>query len=172
MDGKIEVVATEGQQGRIVSKNGEITSSYTYEVPPGGPEALAQGQLVAFELEPGDMLAIEIHARKNGDSSQGAEKRRPEVRYQGFEQTEGIRSFRFQAHRRGEESQEAVVTVELALLRIDGITLQEGPGLCLRFLELELQDATPAVAGIWNRTLTDKEMLVHLAARVSGKKRS
>ncbi len=173
MDGKIDVVATEGQEGRIITKNGEITSSYAYDVPPGIPAALAEGQRVTFELmqdDPG--RAIDIHVRQNGESGQGAEKRRPEVRYEGFEQTDGIRTFRFQAHRRGEESQEAVVTVDLALLRKHGITLQEGPGLCLRFLELELQDAAPAVSGTWNRVLTENEMLVHLAARVPGKKRN
>jgi len=173
MDGKIEVLATEGQQGRVITKKGETTSSYAYDVQAGGLETLAPGQLVTFELAPGNPdSAVEIRARKNGESSAGVEKRRPEVRYEGFEQTEGIRTFRFQAHRRGEENQEAVVTVELALLRRHGITLQEGPGLCLRLLEAELQENAPDASGVWSRALTDKEMLVHLAARPQGKKRS
>jgi hypothetical protein len=137
-------------------------------------DGLTAGRLVTFELERGSPeIAVGVRPKERAESSPGAPNARPEVRYDGFEQTNNIRTYKFQAWRTGEENQEAVVTVDLALFRKHGIGIQEGPALCLRLVEAELQEPGPSETGVWKRALTDKEMLAHLATRgTSSKKRA
>jgi hypothetical protein len=79
----------------------------------------------------------------------------------------------FKPWRIGEENQEVIVTVNLALFRKYGVTIQEGPALCLRFLEAELQLPSPSELRGWKRALTDKEMIAHAAhRRIPTKRRS
>jgi len=127
--------------------------------------------MVTFELKKGDdRVAISVRTKGEGQSSPA--ESRLEVRYEGFEQSDNIRSFKFQAWRTGEENQEAVVTVDLALLRKHGITIQEGPALCLRLIETEFQQPNTGEAQVWKRGLTDKEIMAHLACRRPVKKRA
>ncbi|RPJ59435.1 MAG: hypothetical protein EHM23_14110 [Acidobacteria bacterium] len=170
MTGRIDILATDDRPGRITTRTGVNRFHYAYELPPGGTEGLSVGGLVTFELKKGDdQMAVGVCPKDEAKASAGAESRL-EVRYQGFEQTNNVRAFKFQAWRTGQENQEAVVTVDLALLRKYGITIQEGPALCLRLLEAELQQPTPNDPQALKRGLTDKEMMAHVACR-PGKKR-
>jgi len=172
MTGRIEVLATVDRPGRITTKTGVNRFHYAYHLPPGGTDGLSVGGLVTFELKKGDDgVAIGVCAKDEAEANHIGESRL-EVRYQGFEQTNNVRSFKFQAWRTGEENQEAVVTVDLALLRKYGITIQEGPALCLRLVEAEIQQPNPYEPEVWKRGLTDKEMMAHLACRRPVKKRS
>lgn len=165
MTGRIEMLATPISAGRITTNTGANTYHYEYRVPLGKADGLSVGELVTFQLERGNPnLAIDVCADQKG-SSKAASTGRTEVRYQGFEQTNGIRSFKFQAWRTGEENQEAIVTVDLALFRKHGITLQEGPALCLHLVEAALQQPAASGSRVWKGTLTDKEMIEHLACR-------
>ncbi len=165
MTGRIEMLATAISAGRITTTTGVNTFHYAYRVPLGNTEGLSVGGLVTFQLERGNPnMAISVCADQV--PAEAVPSGRAEVRYQGFEQTHTIRSFKFQTWRTGEENQEAVVTADLALFRKHGVTIQEGPGLCLRLVESELQQANPSGPhGVWKRALTDKELMEHVACR-------
>jgi len=172
MTGKIEVLATPVKEGRITTNSGTDIFHYAYRYPTSGTNGLTRGALVTFQVERGNSeMAVGVCLKEPGESSQETETRPREVRYEGFEQTRNIRSFKFHAWRTGEENQEAIVTVDLALFRKHGIGIQEGPGLCLRLLQVELQEPRPDGSVAWTRTLTDKEMLAHLAGRVTSSRR-
>jgi hypothetical protein len=169
MTGRISVLAAPDKPGIIIAHNGFSRFNYAYRLPIGKTDGLAMGRLVSFELEKGSS-DIAISVCPTGDlsaSSQAGPNSRREVRYQGFEQTNNIRKYRFHAWRAGEENQEAIVTVDLALFRKHGISLQEGPGLCFRLVEAELQEPSQIETTVWNRKLTDQEMLAHVAARLA-----
>jgi hypothetical protein len=174
MTGRIEILAAAGRPGRITSNSGPSRFHYNYRFPLGRIDGLAKGRLVSFELEKGSPEeAVSVCAREPGQLSPGDLRLlQAEIRYHGFEQTNNIRTYRFQVWQAGEENQEAVVTVDLALFRKHRVTLQEGPSLCLRLVQDELEPRGSAEVA-WKRTLTDKEMLTHLASRATRtKKRS
>ncbi|RPI25177.1 MAG: hypothetical protein EHM61_15065 [Acidobacteria bacterium] len=172
MTGRIEQLATADSPGVITTKTGRNTFRYSYQFASGGIE-LQVGRLVAFELEKGNIeTAINVCAIEAGESPT-VPGRIPEIRYEGFEQKNDVRSFRFRAWRTGEENQDIVVTAEMALFRKYGITIQEGPGLCLRLVEAELQQSNPIPTGLWERKLTADEMIAHIGRqRIPAKRRS
>jgi hypothetical protein len=173
MTGRIEVLATLDKPGRITTNSGASRFHYAYRLPLGKMDGLTTGRLVTFELEKGSPeMAVGVCPKELSESSPGVQNGRREVRYEGFEQTKNIRTYKFQAWRTGEENQGAVVTVDIALFRRHGIGIQEGPGLCLRFLESELQEPSRGETSAWKWTLGDREMLAYLACRpASNKKR-
>jgi hypothetical protein len=171
MTGRIEVLAALNKPGRITTNSGPSRFHYVYRVPLGERDGLTTGRLVTFELEKGSpQIAVNVCPKERTETSPGANVRL-EVRYQGFEQTTNIRTFKFQAWRTGEENQEAVVTVDLALFRKHGVRIQEGPGLCLRFVETELQEPDASETGVWKRALTDKDIMVYLACTATSVKK-
>lgn len=177
MTGRIETLATPERPGRITTNSGPSRFHFTYRNPIGEKDGLALGRLVSFELEKGSPeIAVEVRPKEVSEAAPGEAKVPREIRYDGFEQTRNIRSYRFQAWRTGEENQEAVVTVDLGLFRRHGIGIQEGPGLCLRLVKAELGDPERPGATSWKWTLTDREMEAHLACqpppRGSRRKRS
>jgi len=168
MTGRIEILAAAGRPGLITSNSGASRFHYTYRLPLGRIDGLAKGRLVSFELEKGSPeMAVGV-CPKEPDQFSPVDQRlfQREIRYAGFDQTNNIRTYKFQAWQAGEENQEAIVTVDLALFRKHRITLQEGPALCLRIVQNELQQPGSAEV-VWNRALTDKEMLAHLASRAT-----
>ena len=170
MTGRIEALATPDKPGRITTNSGPSRFHFTYREPTGKTDGLAMGRLVTFELEKGSPeIAVSVRPKESEEPSPGDEKAPREIRYQGFEQTRNIRSYKFQAWRSGEENQEAIVTVDMVLFRKHGIGIQEGPGLCLRIVEAEFQEPGRLETTIWKRALTDKEMLAHLAFQSTSK---
>jgi len=172
MTGRIEILAAAGKPGLITSNSGASRFHYSYRLPLGRIDGLAKGRLVTFELDKGSAeMAVSVCPKEPGPPSPGEQHVfQREIRYSGFEQTNNIRTYRFQAWQTGEENQEAIVTVDLTLFRKHGITLQEGPALCLRLVQDELQQ-TGAGEVVWKRALTDKEMLTHLAIRATRTKK-
>jgi hypothetical protein len=173
MTGRIAVLAAPEKPGRITAHSGVGQFNYAYRLPLGKADGLATGRLVTFELEKGSPdVAVSVCLKDLTESSPSAQKARREVRYRGFEQANNFRRYKFEAWRAGEENQEAVVTVDLALFRKHGICLQDGPSLCFRLVEAELQEPDPAEKIVWKRSLSDREMLAHVASRpVSTKRR-
>ncbi|RPI29096.1 MAG: hypothetical protein EHM61_02800 [Acidobacteria bacterium] len=167
MTGRIEILAAVNKPGLITSNSGACRFQYIYRLPLGRLDGLAKGRLVTFELEKGSPeVAVGVCPKELGETSPGDPPLFPrEIRYGGFEQTDNIRSYKFQAWQSGEENQVAVVTVDLALFRRHGITLQEGPALCLRLVQTELRHPSASEPEIWKRALTDKEMADHAALR-------
>jgi hypothetical protein len=168
--GRIEILAAVNKPGIITCNSGACRFHYTYRLPLGRIDGLTKGRLVTFELEKGSPeTATGVCPKEVGEPSPHLFQR--EIRYAGFEQTDNIRSYRFQAWQTGEENQDAVVTVDVTLFRKHGITLQEGPALCLRLVQAELRQQSPSESSVWKRALTDKEMLAHLAVRATSSKK-
>ncbi len=172
MTGRIEILAAVNKPGLITSNSGVSRFHYNYRLPLGRIDGLAKGRLVTFELEKGSPeTAVSVCTKEPGERSPGDQHVFPrEIRYGGFEQDGNIRTYRFQAWQSGEENQEAIVMVDLALFRKHGITLQEGPALCLRLVQSELQQPSSREA-VLKRALSDKEMLAHLAVRAASTKK-
>ncbi|RPJ57275.1 MAG: hypothetical protein EHM23_21065 [Acidobacteria bacterium] len=167
MTGRIEVLATAQKPGRIITSNGPNRFHYSYQLLPSRTR-LRVGRMVTFDLERDNSdAAVRVCPMEQEDSFLAGLGGHAEVRYQGFEQKNDVRSFKFRAGRTGEEDQEVVVTADLALFRKHGITIQEGPALCLRFVEAELQQRSLSESGAWRRTLTEKELIAHMAHRNS-----
>ncbi|MFB3904635.1 MAG: hypothetical protein ACE15E_14390 [Acidobacteriota bacterium] len=170
MTGRIEILATARRPGRITTHTGPDRFHYSYQLGPGRDQ-LRVGGLVTFELEKGhDGVAVRVRALEQHESLLAGQSGRPEVRYEGFEQKNDVRSFKFRTWRAGEENQEVIVTADLALFRKYGITIQEGPALCLRFVEGELHEPNTSQRGGCTRTLTEKEMIAHISHRRSPSK--
>ncbi len=171
MTGRIEVLATAHKPGRITTNSGPNRFHYRYHLPPGKTR-LRLGRLVTFELEKGNVdTAVRVCPIEQEESFRASLGGPPEVRYEGFKQKNDVRSFTFRAWRTGEENQELTVTADLALFRKHGVTIQEGPALCLRFVEAELQQPNFSQSGGWKRALTDQEFLAHMPHRHTPSKR-
>jgi len=133
---------------------------------------LRVGRLVTFDLEKGNEgTAVRVCPIESEESFLAGSNGPPEVRYEGFEQKNDVRSFKFRAWRTGEENQEVIVTADLGLFRKHGVTIQEGPTLCLRFLEAEFQQPLVSESAGWKRALTEKEMIAYMAHRHTPSKR-
>jgi len=170
--GRIEILAAMDQPGCITSNSGTSRFHYTYRLPLGRIDGLAKGRLVTFEVEKGcPEMAVSVCPKERSEPSPGAESAPWQIRYGGFEQADNIRTYKFEAWQAGEENQEAIVRVDLALFRKHGITIQEGPALCLRLVQTDLQGPSPSQLPVWKRTLTDKEMAAHLAFRATTSKK-
>jgi hypothetical protein len=168
MTGRIEKLATAESSGRITTHSGPVQFHFTYRKTGGTTDQLAVGQLVSFEVEKGTTESVvEVRRKESVTFRAGDGTAARAIRYQGFQQTRNIRSYKFQAWRNGEENQDAIVTADLALFRKYGVGIQEGPEICLRlvkagFLESGLVDPT-----VWTRALSDKELLDHLSSQAS-----
>jgi len=86
------------------------------------------------------------------------------LQYMGFDQTGSVRSYRFRRISRGEKTLEFTVKAELALFTKHHVGMQEGPALCLHLLSGR-SDASGAPARSAADSLTDTDMLAHLASR-------
>ncbi|MCW9077783.1 MAG: ATP-binding cassette domain-containing protein, partial [Gammaproteobacteria bacterium] len=109
------------------------------------------------------------HLRDNmAISLSGGERRRLEIarlRYMGFEHRGSVRIYRFERLIPGEEKGTFTVDADLAMFAKYHVGIQEGPALCLRLLVAELDVAGAAAQRSFQCSLTDREMLAHLASR-------
>jgi hypothetical protein len=166
MTGRIEKLATSLEPGSITTNSGPAKFRFAYRRNLDTLEELTVGQLVSFEIEKGTAtFAVGVRPKELGAVPAGSGPAGREIRYQGFEQTRNIRSYKFQAWRSGEENEEAIVTVDLALFRKHGIGIQEGPGICLRLVEAEFQESSVIDSTVWKRELTAKELEAHISTR-------
>lgn len=168
MTGRITSLSSGGESGFIAGEDGQTVYFEKRRVMEYDIMALAVGQVVSFDLEAGARpKAINICVQKPRRPA-AAESRHPEtnrLRYLGFEQREKVRAYRFERLTPGEESRTFFVTIDLALFRKHGIGMQEGPALCLRALKAEIEGAEAAGRAPVDCSLTDREMLAHLASR-------
>lgn len=156
--GRIETIGTEETPGSIRLANGVNALFETSEVLLYGTKGLAVGQLVTFDLEKGNPpKALNISLEKQHYTPHGTEKRPQGVRYLGFDQKDNVRGYKFESLS-PEETQMVIVTVDMALFAKHRVGIQDGPALCLRLVMAE--EWPPK-----QRSLTDEEMLAHLARR-------
>lgn len=89
-----------------------------------------------------------------------------ELRYMGFEQKHGARSYRFDGVTRGAPTVQYVITADLALFLKHHVGIQEGPNLCARKLATDLAQLQ---AG--EHVLTNEDLLEYARARDEAEER-
>jgi cold shock CspA family protein len=175
MTGRIKNLNTGNASGFIKAENGSSVRFHSSAVLAYDINSLALGQLVTFDLDGGNYPKAVNVCVHNEHQVGHAPKKRPEtipLRYMGFEQKESIRAYRFQRITPGEETKAFIVTIDLALFTKHHVSIQEGPALCLHLLMVELDAAIAAQQPPFERSLTDQDMLAHLASRPVPKTKS
>src|SRR5256885_10196896 len=166
MTGRIKNLIDGSDCGVIEAENGlrfhfDSCAVLAYDV-----TYLAIGQLVTFDLEAGgNPKAVNICLQRSHAPAHTEGKRKETtLRYVGFDQTKGIRTYRFERTSVGVETETFAVTTDMALFTKHHIGIQEGPGLCLHVLVIGLE--TPPVNGPKLAcSLTEEHMLTYLASK-------
>src|SRR6267142_1667241 len=161
MTGRIKNLSAGSDSGFIEAENGlrfhfDSCAVLAYDI-----TYLAVGQLVTFDLEAGGSpKAVNICLQRSHQAVHPEGKRKETtLRYVGFDQTKGIRTYRFERTAVGEETESFAVTTDMALFTKHRIGIQEGPGLCLHLLMEGVVDALGTVE--LNRSLTEQHMLAY-----------
>ncbi len=168
MTGTIRSLNPTGASGVITAADGVTVGFRTSEVLAYDVPILAVGQVVSFELEGGRRShALSVCVQRAPQASNGQEKRLElrRLRYLGFQQERGIRSYLFELSTPGEARATFIVNSEMALFTKHHVRIQEGPGLCLHLLAAELDVAGAAANTVSECSLTDRDMLAYLATR-------
>ncbi len=159
MRGKIEVLGAGALQGRIRAEDGsripfDLSGILAYDV-----GRLCVGHSVTFDVDKRASTAINVSREQ--ETAVPPEKRPGEaqLRYMGFEQTAGVRTYRFERVVPSEGSRIIIVTIDVKLFVKHRIGMQEGPTLCLRHL------AIPENTTLENQILTDADMLAFIASK-------
>ena len=165
MTGTIKSLGGATESGFITTENGLNVGFCPTSVLAYDAATLAVGQLVSFDLESGRGLkAVNVSVQRARNASD-AEQKRQEVtrlRYMGFEQHGSVRAYRFERLTPGSDKRTFTVEADMALFVKHHVGIQEGPTLCLHLLVAELEAAgEPAIL---HRSLSDREMLAHLAS--------
>jgi len=79
-----------------------------------------------------------------------------EVRYLGFDQQKDQRCYLFDVREKGELRRQLVVTANIALFQTHHVAIQEGPSLCARKLEADLE-----IHFEGDHTLTTEDLRLH-----------
>ncbi len=169
MTGRIKSLSAGSESGYIKAEHGlsvyfNSSSVLAYDV-----ACLAVGQMVTFDLEGGDRLrAVNVCVQRQHETPRPAPEKRREptdLRYMGFEQVGSERAYKFDCLWPGKEATLFVVTADLALFRKHHVDIQDGPALCLHVLVSELEAAGSTQRLPSKRSLTDENMLAHIASR-------
>jgi cold shock CspA family protein len=167
MTGRIKNLSAGSDSGFIEAENGLRFHFDSCAVLAYDMTYLAIGQLVTFDLEAGgNPKAVNICLQRSHQAAHTEGKRKETtLRYVGFDQTKGIRTYRFERTSVGEETETFAVTTDMALFTKHHIGIQEGPGLCLHLLMAGVE-AVGAVTGLEvKRSLTEQHMLSYLASK-------
>lgn len=89
------------------------------------------------------------------------------LRYMGFEQRGGLRSFCYRRIIAGKPAQNYFVEADMMLFQLHQVRIQEGPALCLRLLRAGL-DAAPDPPSFVPCCLTAQDLLSFLDNQVAG----
>jgi cold shock CspA family protein len=168
MTGTIKSLDAANASGVIAAADGvsvgfQTSAVLTYDVP-----ALEVGQAVSFDLEHGrrrEALNVCVQRAPQPLSEKGRHLEITRLRYVGFQQQEGVRSYLFELFAPGEARATFTVNTDLALFTKHHVGIQEGPGLCLHLLATELELADGATGSPFQCSLSDREMLAYLATR-------
>src|SRR5437667_1681378 len=167
MTGRIRNLSAGSDSGFIEAENGLRFHFDSCAVLAYDMTYLAVGQLVTFDLEAGgNPKAVNICLQRSHSPAHTEGKRKETtLRYVGFDQTKGIRTYRFERTSVGAETESFAVTTDMALFTKHHIGIQEGPGLCLHLLTAVVDAAGALVAPELNRSLTEQHMLAYLASK-------
>jgi hypothetical protein len=167
MTGRIKNLNVGSDSGFIEAENGlrfhfESCAVLAYDM-----TYLAVGQLVTFDLEAGgNPKAVNICLQRAHPAAHPEGKRKETtLRYMGFDQTKGIRTYRFERTSMGEETESFAVTTDMTLFTKHRIGIQEGPALCLHVLTVGLDAASVVGGPELQCSLTEAHMLTYLASK-------
>jgi cold shock CspA family protein len=172
MTGRIELLSTDDSAGYIRAEDGVKVSFRVSEVKLRDATDLAVGQMVTFDMERSQApRAFNIRVEKRHYNAHEKDKLWQAIRYVGFEQTGNIRLYKFERQVPREEAVSAIVSADMALFLKHKIGIQDGPMLCLRLVVAEIEGTNASEDAPYRRSLTDHDMLCHLAARRAPEKR-
>ncbi|MCC7174348.1 MAG: hypothetical protein IT159_04055 [Bryobacterales bacterium] len=163
MTGTIVCLARESRTGTIQSSDGTRLAFSAAGVL-GEFDALAVGHPVSFDVERRQPVhtAVRVFREPLGEGAPGKPHGAfPDLRYTGFHQAAGVRSYRFDAAGSGRQAQHYVVKVDMALLAKHGVSIQDAPALCLQKLAADLK----AVRGPLGHELDGDDLAAHVALR-------
>jgi cold shock CspA family protein len=168
MNGTIKSLSAGNASGFIAGEDGlsicfQSSGVLAYDI-----AGLTVGQLVTFDVEGGKWpKAMNVCVRRQHQIAATPENHHESVdlRYMGFEQVGSVRSYRFDRISPGEEKKTFVVATDLALFLKYHVGIQEGPGLSLHLLSAEMGALGPTAWPLLQCSLTEKDMLAHLASR-------
>jgi cold shock CspA family protein len=164
MTGSIKNLNPLNHSGFITAENGQTVYFAASAVWAHDYPYLTVGQAVSFDLLEGQRpKAINVHLYEGRHVRLQLKKPegRVELRFIGFDQTNTVRTFRFQAFIDGKEVREYAVTADITLFGKYHIGIQEGPALCSRLvagLATSLTERT-------SLALTEKDILAHVESR-------
>jgi len=168
MIGRIKSLSTGNASGLIEGENGLRFHFDSWSVLAYDVSYLAVGQLVTFDPEVGsDANAVNICLQRSHQLPHGEKKQKETtIRYMGFDQTMGIRTYRFERGSIGEQTEKFAVTTDTALFAKHHVGIQEGPILCLHLLTVRLADpANETIALQLPFSLTEEHLLTYLASK-------
>jgi cold shock CspA family protein len=167
MTGIIKSLDTTSASGVITAEDGLIvgfllSAVLAYDLP-----VLVVGQVVSFDLEGGrhpKALNVYVQGPHPSINAQGGHLETARLRYIGFEHRGNMRAYMFERLSPGSEKRTFTVDADLTLFAKHHVRMQDGPALCLHFLAEELNVAGAAAWTSCQCSLTDREMLAHLAS--------
>jgi cold shock CspA family protein len=167
MTGTIKSLDVQNASGAITAEDGLIVGFGLPAVMAYDVANLAIGQVVSFELEGGrcpKALNVSVQRPPHGINAQEKRLEITRLRYLGFEHKGNTRGYLFERLSPGSEKRTFTVDADLTLFAKHHVRMQEGPALCLHALAAELDVVEAAAWGSSQCSLTDREMLAHLAS--------
>ncbi len=165
MTGRIVDLARNTRTGTIRSLEGRRLSFSATSVL-GEFDTLAVGHLVNFDMDSARPPHTAVRVFREPVSPQRTENKpeaAPDLRYAGFQQTEGIRSYCFDAVVPGYQARHFIVRVDMALLLTNHVGVQEIPALCLRKLAADLR----AIPDSASHELGRDDLQAHILSRAT-----
>jgi cold shock CspA family protein len=166
MTGTIKSLDAASGCGAIASEDGLIVAFGPSEVLAYDVSTLAVGQVVNFNLRPGkrpraaNVLVQRALPTKSPQEKQLGVMR---LRYVGFEQRGAMRSYLFEGLTPEAERRAFTVQADLALFARHHVGVQEGPSLCLHWLESLL--GKEGASARLHHTLSEEQMVAYVATR-------
>ncbi len=175
MTGTIRSLDVASASGVITIDDGLLVGFCPAAVLAYDAPGLAIGQVVSFDLDGGKCpKALNVCVQRKPQGLNGMDKRleATRLRYIGFEHRGNIRAYLFEGLTPGAKKRTFAVDADLALFARHHVNMQEGPALCLHLLAAELDLADAAVRISCQCSLTDREMLAHVASRPAPRTKS
>jgi cold shock CspA family protein len=170
--GRIEALSTTDAAGQIRAEDGVKVSFRISEVSCDDASDMVVGQLVTFDMERGKCpRAFNIRVEKRHYKGQEKDRHWQSIRYLDYDQSGNIREFKFVRHSPDGVAISAIISADLSLFSRHSIGIQDGPMLCLRVVMAELDGSNATGQSPFRRSLTDHDMLYHLASRPEAEKK-
>jgi cold shock CspA family protein len=166
MHGTITWFSGKGPSGVIRSDEGGSFDFGAAAVLAYDVASLAAGKLVSFEADgssPPKAVNVSVQQSAATHFSDDTYRDIRRLRYMGFDQLGGIRTYRFERFTPGQQTEHFSLDTDVALFSQHKVRLQEGPVLCLHMLTSALGAAGAGEA--CPCSVTEQHFLDFLASR-------